>query len=94
MAKSIWGSRSICSSARLGLNDLLGLLGIDGILIDNSIALIPKPATEWPLVYQNPEGRVYQRAGASLPHRSTVTLPNEKSASATCSRDLQTRGRK
>ena len=66
-----------------GPNELLATLGVDGILVDRESALAPKPAAEWVLAHDAPEGRVYHRVGGPLPRvRSVASSPNEKWAQA------------
>ncbi len=63
-------------------DELLALLGIDGILVDRAISLAPSPAAVWQLVHESAEGRVYHRVAAALATVRSVNLPNEKSARA------------
>jgi hypothetical protein len=66
-----------------GPNGLLAKIGVDGILVDRANAIIPKPASEWVLVHDGAEGRVYHRVGGPLPRlRSAESSPNEKWAEA------------
>ena len=39
--------------------------------------------TEWPLAYEDADGRVYHRVGGPLAPVRSITLPNEKLADAT-----------
>ncbi len=66
-----------------GPNELLALLGVDGIMVDRASSLVPKPAAEWQLVHEEADGRVYHRVGGPLGRVRSVQLPNEKSAIAT-----------
>jgi hypothetical protein len=70
-----------------GPNGLLGLIGVDGIIVARGIAAAPQPATEWIVAHDDEEGRVYDRTGAPFPRVRSVdslpSTPNEKFAKAT-----------
>ncbi len=66
-----------------GPDGLLAKIGVDGILVDRASAVVPKPASEWVMVHEETEGRVYHRVDGSLPRiRSAASSPNEKWATA------------
>jgi hypothetical protein len=69
-----------------GPNGLLGKIGVDGIIVAQEIAKNPEPATEWTLVHDDEEGRVYERVGGAFPRVRSLGflegLPNEKLAKA------------
>ena len=62
------------------------IVGVDGIIVASEIELAPLPATEWELVHQSAEGRVYHRRGGALPRVQSWTTdpaqPDEKFALA------------
>ena len=63
-----------------GRAGLLEDLGIDGVLLDRSIAFTPQPAAEWRLAHAQAEGRVYERMGNPIGALHAVGFPNEKPA--------------
>ncbi len=68
-----------------GPNGVLATIGVDGIIVAHESAGAPLPATEWRLVYETEEGRVFHRVGGPLPRLrplSAKSLPNEKLAPA------------
>ncbi|MGH8165088.1 MAG: hypothetical protein ACREP1_12225, partial [Rhodanobacteraceae bacterium] len=69
-----------------GPNGLLARIGVDGIIVAQEIATTPAPATEWTLVRDDEEGRVYERVGAPFARVRSLgfleELPNEKLARA------------
>ncbi len=68
--------------SQAGRDGELAKLGVDGIIIAQEMALVPKPETEWELVHSAPEGRVYHRRGGTFERvRSVPALdsrPNEQ----------------
>jgi hypothetical protein len=66
----------------VGPNDLLALLGVDGIILARELGLPAPPADEWSLVLDSREGQVFHRRGAPLPMvrsiESVKDSPNEK----------------
>jgi hypothetical protein len=46
---------------------LLQRIGIDGIVVAREFSFTPQPATEWQLVTENDEGRVFHRRGGPIP---------------------------
>lgn len=66
-----------------GPNGLLQKIGVDGILVDRAIAFSPKPASEWRLAHEAPEGRVFERVGKPIGALHSINSPNDKSAPAT-----------
>ncbi|HEX3817754.1 MAG TPA: hypothetical protein VHW03_05650, partial [Chthoniobacterales bacterium] len=77
------GMASYLLGWKAGPNELLATLGVDGIIVARGLSLVPKPASEWKLVFENNEGRIYNRVGKALARVRAIDLPNEKSGSAT-----------
>ncbi len=77
------GAAEYLLAREAGAGGLLEKLGIDGILVDRSIAFAPQPTSEWRLAHAEEEGRVYERAGPPIGPLHTVILPNEKPAVVT-----------
>ncbi len=50
-----------------GNDGLLARLGVDGIIVARELEVTPAPATEWELVHESEEGRVFHRRGGPLP---------------------------
>jgi len=69
-----------------GPNELLSLLGVDGIILAPETGIPPPPRDEWELVLDSSEARVFHRRGNPSPVVRSVesieTLPNEKWAKA------------
>jgi hypothetical protein len=63
-------------------NELLAQIGVDGIVVAHPIVLAPKPSSEWKMVYENGEGRVYHRIGNPIARVRSIALPNEHLESA------------
>ena len=70
-------------SQEAGPHGSLQKLGIDGLLLDRAIEFTPRPAAEWRLVFEEAEGRVYERRGKPIGPLHAITLPNERSVPAT-----------
>jgi hypothetical protein len=68
----------------------LALLGVDGIVVAREVNIAPQPVSEWQLVAETDEGRVFHRYRAPFARVRSVTSvdsrPNEQFASATISR--------
>jgi hypothetical protein len=69
-----------------GAGGELATLGVDGIVVANEISLAPRPETEWELIHEEPEGRVYHRRSGIFDRvRSVAALdsqPNDQFAIA------------
>jgi hypothetical protein len=77
------GMASYLLGWKAGPNELLATLGVDGIIVARGLSLVPKPASEWKFVFENNEGRIYNRVGKALARVRAIDLPNEKSGPAT-----------
>jgi hypothetical protein len=44
----------------------LAKIGVDGIIVATELEVVPRPETEWELVYSSEEGRVYHRRAAAF----------------------------
>jgi hypothetical protein len=68
--------------AEAGPNDLLALLGVDGIVLAREMGIPSPPEDEWALLLDSTEDQVFHRRGAPLPIirsvESVKDLPNEK----------------
>ena len=75
----------------------LALLGVDGIVVAQETNIAPQPTSEWQLVAETDEGRVFHRRGVPLARVRSVTSidsrPNEKFVSATISTIHDSRNR-
>jgi len=75
----------------------LALLGVDGIVVAREMNVPPQPASEWQLVAETDEGRVFHRHGVPFARVRSVTSidsrPNEKFVSATISTIHDSRNR-
>jgi hypothetical protein len=75
----------------------LALLGVDGIVVAREINVAPQPASEWQLVADTDEGRVFHRRHAPFARVLSVSSidsrPNEQFASATILQIQDTRNR-
>ena len=69
---------------------LLGLMGVDGIVVAREVSITPQPDSEWELVVSTDEGNVFHRRSAPFSRVRSVTSidsrPNEQFALATISR--------
>jgi hypothetical protein len=69
-----------------GTDGILNRLGVDGIIIANEVPEDPLPESEWAVVAQTDEGRVFHRRGGIIPSIRSVTAidsrPNEQFAEA------------
>jgi hypothetical protein len=65
-----------------GPNELLSLLGVDGIILARDLGIPPPPRAEWDLVLDSSEAQVFHRRGGPIPVVHSVesmpTSPNEK----------------
>jgi hypothetical protein len=50
-----------------GEDGLFARIGIDGIIVAGEFGFTPQPASEWRLVIENEEGRVFHRRGEPMP---------------------------
>jgi len=75
----------------------LALLGVDGIVVAQETNIAPQPTSEWQLVAETDEGRVFHRRGVPFARVRSVTSidsrPNEKFVSATISTIHDSRNR-
>jgi hypothetical protein len=75
----------------------LARMGVDGIIVARELDFVPKPDSEWKLVFSNEEGRVYHRIGESFPRVRSITAidshPQERFAAASISRINDSRNR-
>jgi hypothetical protein len=78
-----------------GSDGLLGLLGIDGIIIATDVSTNPYPESEWQLAATTDEGRVFHRRDGPLPRVRSITVldsrPNEQFVEAEVSRIVDKR---
>jgi hypothetical protein len=76
-------------SYQAGEDGELARLGVDGIVVAREMNVAPQPNSEWQLVAETDEGRVFNRRGAPFTRvRSVASIdsrPNDKFASATIS---------
>lgn len=81
---------------RAGAGGELAALGVDGIIVARELSIVPKPDSEWFLVYSDAEGSVYHRR-TKLPRVSSLSRkndrPNEQFAIAQVSRVNDSRNR-
>jgi hypothetical protein len=81
------GAAKYFLETQAGQDGELALLGVDGIVVAGEVPLVPQPDTEWQLVHEEAEGRVYHRRGRILDHVRSVSAldsrPNEHFAIAT-----------
>jgi hypothetical protein len=67
----------------------LAKLGVDGIVVAREVNVTPQPASEWQLVTETGEGRVYHRRGSPFARIRSITSidsrPNERFVSAAIS---------
>lgn len=68
--------------SQAGRDGLLGILGIDGLIVADESYVPPPSPDEWALVHVSAEGRVYHRRGQPLPAiralESLGTLPDKR----------------
>lgn len=80
-----------------GADGKLARLGVDGIVVANERAFLPRPGAEWELAAETTEGRVFHRRGGPFARvRSVTTIdsrPREQFVSAEISRIVDARNR-
>jgi hypothetical protein len=57
-----------------GENGSLQRIGIDGIVVAAELNFVPQPASQWQLVTENDEGRVFHRQGKPIPFVRSVNF--------------------
>jgi hypothetical protein len=76
-------------NSQAGVDGVLALLGVDGIIVARELDIVPQPASEWEQVLSTDEGRVFHRRGEPFARVRSVTSidsrPNEQFVSASVS---------